>query len=145
MPTTVRSIRPNNTVSKTVIKVTSEIVDLHEGRRLFRGCAIKALIYKEGNHSDTYFNFPEQKTIKILTLPSEDSWPASTGLLWLYCSFFQDSLATLWLITSKTVQPTDNWSIINNHYIFKNTLGSNNLCLLCLNIIIITFFLIKFR
>ena len=26
---------------------------------------------------------------------------------------FQDSLATLWLITSKTVQPTDKWSIIS--------------------------------
>lgn len=32
------------------------------------------------------------------------------------------------------------YSYFNNHYIFKNTLGSNNLCLLCLNIIIITFF-----
>ena len=32
-----------------------------------------------------------------------------------------------------------------HNYIFKNTLGSNILCLLCLNIIIITFFLIKFR
>ena len=78
---TIRSIKPNDTVSKTVIKVTSETVDLHEGRRLFRGCAIKALIYEEGNYSNTYFHFPEQKTTKILTLPSEDSWSASTGLL----------------------------------------------------------------
>ena len=39
-------------VSKTVIEVTFETVDLHEGRRLFRGCAIKALIYKEGNYSE---------------------------------------------------------------------------------------------
>ena len=37
------------------------------------------------------------------------------------------------------------YSYFNNHYIFKITSGSNNLCLLCLNIIIITFFLIKFR
>ena len=32
-----------------------------------------------------------------------------------------------------------------HNYIFKNTLASNILFLLCLNIIIITFFLIKFR
>ena len=79
---TVRSIRPNNTVSKIVIEVTFETVDLHEGRRLFRGCVIKALIYEEGNDSEKLpFIFPQQKTTKILTLPSEDSWPASTGLL----------------------------------------------------------------
>ena len=65
-------------VSKTVIEVTFETVDLHEGRRLFRGCAIKAPIYEKGRHSDTSFTF---KTTKILTLPSEDSWPASIGLL----------------------------------------------------------------
>ena len=52
-------------VSKTVIKITSETVDLHEGRQLFCGCAIKALIYEEDNHfSDSYFHFPEQKTHK---------------------------------------------------------------------------------
>ena len=39
-------------VSKTVIEVTFETVDLHEGRRLFRGCAIKELIYEEGNYSE---------------------------------------------------------------------------------------------
>ena len=86
LPTTVRSIRPNDTVSKTVITVTSETVDLHEGRWLFRRCAMKALIYEKGRHSDTSFTF---KTTKILTFPSEDSWPASTGLLWLYCSSFR--------------------------------------------------------
>ena len=48
----VRSIRPNDTVSKTVIEVTFKTVDLHEGRQLFRGCAIKALIYGEGNYSE---------------------------------------------------------------------------------------------
>ena len=58
LPTTVRSIRPNNTVSKTVIGVTFETVDLHEERRLFRGCAIKALIYEEGNYSELPFIFP---------------------------------------------------------------------------------------
>ena len=81
MPTTVRSIRPNDTVSKTVIEVTFEIVDLHEGRRLFRRCAIKALIYEEGKDGELPFTFPKkEKTTKILTLPSEDFWPASTGL-----------------------------------------------------------------
>ena len=61
LPTTVRSIRPNNTVSKTVITVSTETVNLHEGRWLFRGCAIKALIYEKGRHSDTSFDFPWQK------------------------------------------------------------------------------------
>ena len=56
---TVRSIRPNDTVSKTVIKVTFETVDLREGRRLFRECAIKALIYEKGNYSEKLpFIFP---------------------------------------------------------------------------------------
>ena len=40
------------------LKVTFETVDLHERRRLFRGCAIKALIYEEGNHSELPFIFP---------------------------------------------------------------------------------------
>ena len=31
---------------------------------------------------------------KILTLTSEDSWPTSTGLLWLSCLLFQDSPTT---------------------------------------------------
>ena len=31
------------------LEVTFETVDLHEGRRLFCGCAIKALIYGEGS------------------------------------------------------------------------------------------------
>ena len=39
---------------KTVIKVTFETVDLHEGRRLFRGCAMKALIYEEGNEGENF-------------------------------------------------------------------------------------------
>ena len=41
-------------IKKTVIKVTFETVDLHEGRRLFRGCAIKALIYEEGNYGENF-------------------------------------------------------------------------------------------
>ena len=57
-------------VSEIVITVTFETVDLHEGRLLFRGCAIKALIYEKGIDSDTSFTF---ETTKILTLPSEDS------------------------------------------------------------------------
>ena len=63
------------------LEVTFETVDLHEGRRLFRGCAIKALIYEQGEDSELPFIFLKRKTTKILTLPSEDFWPASTGLL----------------------------------------------------------------
>ena len=63
------------------LEVTFETVDLHEGRRLFRGCAIKALIYEQGDHSELPFIFLKRKTTKILTLLSEDFWPASTGLL----------------------------------------------------------------
>ena len=57
LPMTVRSIRPNDTISKAVITVTFKTVDLHEGRWLFRGCATKALIYEKGRHSDTSFTF----------------------------------------------------------------------------------------
>ena len=46
LPMTVRSIRPNDTISKTVITITSETVDLRERRWLFCGCPIKVLIYE---------------------------------------------------------------------------------------------------
>ena len=76
------NLGPNNTVSKTVIKVTSETVDLHEGRRLFRGCAIKALIYEQGYSFRTSVKtFPLKLITERLTLSSEDFWPASTGRL----------------------------------------------------------------
>ena len=39
---------------KIVIKVTFETVNLYEGRRLFRGYAMKALIYKEGNEGENF-------------------------------------------------------------------------------------------
>ena len=63
------------------LEVTFEPIDLHEGRRLFHGCAIKALIYEQGEDSELPFIFLKQKTTKILTLPLEDFRPASTGLL----------------------------------------------------------------
>ena len=46
------------------LEVTFETVDLHEGRRLFRRCAIKALIYEEGNYSELPFTFPKKKSHK---------------------------------------------------------------------------------
>ena len=46
------------------LEVTFEIVDLHEGRRLFRRCAIKALIYEEGRDSELPFTFPKKKSHK---------------------------------------------------------------------------------
>ena len=58
---TVRSIRPNDTVSKTVIEVIFETVDLHEGKRLFCGCAIKALIYGEGTIENFHSFFLKEK------------------------------------------------------------------------------------
>ena len=114
LPTTVRSIRSNDTVSKTVITVTSETVDLHEGRWLFCGCAIKGLIYEK---------------VDIQTLPlhsnhKNTNFAIGGFLAGLHRSpltllfIFQDSLATFWLITSKTVQPTNKWSIINTYVIF---------------------------
>ena len=75
----------------------------------------KSTDLRKGRHSNSSLTFG---TIKILTLPSEDSWPASTGLLWLYYLSFQDLLTTLWSITSKIVQPTDKRSIIINYYHF---------------------------
>ena len=63
------------------LEVTFETIDLHEGRRLFCMCAIKVLIYEEGDYSELPFIFLKRKPTKILTLPSEDFWPASTGLL----------------------------------------------------------------
>ena len=75
------------------LEVIFETIDLHEGRWLFRMCAIKALIYEEGDYSELPFIFLKRKLTKILTLPSEDFWPASTGLLWYY-SIFSGLLAT---------------------------------------------------
>ena len=109
----VRSIRPNDMVSKTVITVSAETVDLHEGRWLFCRCAIKAWICKKGRHSDTSFHFIDIKNHK------DTNFAIGGFLAGLHRSpltllfIFQDSLATLWLITSKTVQPTDKWSIIS--------------------------------
>ena len=91
---TVRSIRPNDTVSKTVIKVTSEIVDLHEGRRLFRGCAIKALIYEQGDSFRT-----SVKTFSFKVNHRETNFIIGGFLAGLHrspliCLCFQDLLAT---------------------------------------------------
>ena len=63
------------------LEVIFETIDLHEGRRLFCMCAIKVLIYEEGDYSELPFIFLKRKPTKILILPSEDFWPASTGLL----------------------------------------------------------------
>ena len=110
---TVRLIRPNDTVSKIVITVSAETVDLHEERWLFCGCAIKALIYEKGRHWDTSFHFLDIKNHKNTNF-------AIGGLLAGFhrspltlLFIFQDSLVTLWLIILKTVQPTNKWSIIN--------------------------------
>ena len=46
------------------LEVTFETVDLHEGRRLFRRCAIKAPIYEEGDHLELPFIFPKKKNHK---------------------------------------------------------------------------------
>ena len=43
------------------LEVTFETVDLHEGRRLFRGCAIKALIYEEGTIQNFHSFFLKEK------------------------------------------------------------------------------------
>ena len=61
LPTTVKSIRPNDTVSKTVITVTSETVDLCERRWLFRGCAIKILIYEKVDIWTLFLHSESQK------------------------------------------------------------------------------------
>ena len=83
-------------VSKTVITVSAETVDLHEGRRLFRGCAIKALIYEEGNHfSDSYFHFLEQKIHK-------DTNFAIRGFL---AGLHQSPLTLLFILSGFTSDP----------------------------------------
>ena len=46
------------------LEVTFKTVDLHEGRRLFRRCAIKAPIYEEGDHLELPFIFPKKKNHK---------------------------------------------------------------------------------
>ena len=43
------------------LEVTFETVDLHEGRRLFFGCAIKALIYGEGTIQNFHSFYLEEK------------------------------------------------------------------------------------
>ena len=43
------------------LEVTFETVDLHEGRRLFCGCAIKALIYGEGTIENFHSFFLKEK------------------------------------------------------------------------------------
>ena len=116
---TVRLIKPNDTVSKTVITVSAETVDLHEGRWLFYGCAIKALIYEKSRHWDTSFHFLDIKNHKDTKFAIggllADLHQSPLTLLFI----FQDSLATLWLITSKIVQPTDKWSIISWRHLWE--------------------------
>ena len=43
------------------LEITFETVDLHEGRRLFCGCAIKALIYGEGTIQNFHSFFLKEK------------------------------------------------------------------------------------
>ena len=51
----------------------------------------KSTNLQKGRHWNTSLTFG---TTKILTLPSKNSWPASTSLLWLSCLLFQDSPTT---------------------------------------------------
>ena len=97
LPTTVRSIRPNDTVSKMVrYQKRYGIKDSYND--YFWNCWLtwremtvpwecyKNIDVRKGRHGNTCLTF---RITKILTLSSEDSWPASTGLLWLYCLSFR--------------------------------------------------------
>ena len=92
----VRSIRPNDTVPKTVRSY-------FRNRRLtWRETTVPWVRYKStdlgtrwGFRTSIHFS-EKRKTTKILTLPLEDFWPASTGLLWFYSSF-SGFTTNLWL------------------------------------------------
>ena len=75
----------------------------------------KSTDLRKGRHWNISLTF---RIIKILTLLSEDSWPASTSLLWLYCLPFRIFQRPFDRI-SKTVQPTDKWSIISWRHMWE--------------------------
>ena len=91
LPTTIRSIRPNDTVSKRY-GIKNSYNDYFRNRWLmWREMTVlwecyKSIDLRKGRYSNTSLTF---RIIKILTLLSKDSWLASTGLLWLYCLSFR--------------------------------------------------------
>ena len=91
LPTTIRSIRPNDTVSKRY-GIKNSYNDYFRNRWLtWREMIVpwecyKSIDLRKGRHTNTFLTF---RITKILTLSSEVSWPASTGLFWLYCLSFR--------------------------------------------------------
>ena len=111
LPTTVRWTWPNDTVLKTV-NLLLKPLNSHEGRRLFRGCAIKALIYEQGDS----FRTSVKKTFpsKLITETNFIIGGFLAGLHRspLICLCFAGLVSNLWQCR-RQFQPTDHPSIIS--------------------------------